>query len=68
MERATRHLELSIEIDSEPISGSIINGHQRSLPFTGWIELVAAIEAVRSASKIGPESLGLLPGAKTSEP
>jgi hypothetical protein len=42
-------LSLAIDVDSEPISGSISNGCHVERPFTGWIELVAAIEAVRSA-------------------
>jgi hypothetical protein len=67
MERATRHLELAIEVDSEPISGSVSNGSRHSEPFNGWIELVAAIEAARSsAGLLGGErqTLGSLPGAK----
>jgi len=43
-------MSLAIDVDSEPISGSISNGCHVEQPFTGWIELVAAIEAVRSAS------------------
>jgi hypothetical protein len=75
--RATRHLELAIEVDSDPISGSVSNGPHRSQPFNGWIELVAAIEAVRSAGHgstgcedtLGPrdKTLGFFPGAKASE-
>jgi hypothetical protein len=42
-------MTLAIDVDSEPISGSISNGCHIERPFTGWIELVAAIEAVRSA-------------------
>ena len=73
MERATTHLELAIEVDSDPISGSVGNGAHRSQPFSGWIELVAAIEAVRSsahassgsADTLGPldKRLGSFPGA-----
>jgi hypothetical protein len=47
--RATRHLELAIDIDSDPITGSVTDGAETSRPFTGWIELVAAIEAARSS-------------------
>ncbi len=73
MTRETRHLELAIDIDSDPISGSVTNGAHRSQPFSGWIELVAAIEAVRSsghalngsADILGPRDkrLGSVPGA-----
>jgi hypothetical protein len=50
VERATTHLELAIEVDSDPISGSVSNGNRQSQPFIGWIELVAAIEAARSSA------------------
>ncbi|HTX12299.1 MAG TPA: hypothetical protein VME22_27025 [Solirubrobacteraceae bacterium] len=50
MRSGTAHMSLAIDVDSEPISGSISNGCHVEQPFTGWIELVAAIEAVRSAS------------------
>jgi hypothetical protein len=71
--RETRHLQLAIDVDSDPISGSVTNGAHRSQPFSGWIELVAAIEAVRStghASTGSPDTpgprdkrLGSFPGA-----
>ena len=74
MERATTHLELAIEVDSDPISGSVLNGARKSQRFNGWIELVAAIEAARSsvarlggAGEVGGQTLGLFPGAKGSE-
>jgi hypothetical protein len=73
VERATTHLELAIEVDSDPISGSVSNGTRHAQPFTGWIELVAAIEAARSSAH-GPghpggaemQTLGLFPGAKAT--
>lgn len=40
-------LNLSIEIDSDPITGSVSNGAGEPQLFCGWMELVAAIEAVR---------------------
>jgi len=71
VERATTRLELSIEVDSDPISGSVSNESRQSQPFIGWIELVAAIEAARSSATpvTGPgeaerQTLGSLPGAK----
>ena len=67
----TAHLELLIDVDSDPISGSVSNGAYGTRPFSGWIELVAAIEAARSpvAGPTGSgadeaETLGWLPGAK----
>ena len=71
MARDTAQLELSIKVGSDPISGSVTNGSYRSRPFSGWIELVEAIEAARSegASTGGPgeagkKTLGSSPGAK----
>jgi len=69
VERARTHLELAIEVDSDPISGSVSNGNRHSQPFNGWIELVAAIEAARSSGALlGGErqTLGSLPGAKAT--
>jgi hypothetical protein len=74
VERATTHLELTIEIDSEPISGSVSNGSRNSQRFNGWIELVVAIEAARSSAAVvaspgesESQTLGLLPGANGPE-
>jgi hypothetical protein len=67
VDRTTRHLQLAIDIDSDPISGSVSNGTRSSEPFTGWIELVAAIEAARSSGESEAETLGSLPGANASE-
>jgi hypothetical protein len=75
VERTTTHLELAIEVDSEPISGSVSTGTRDSQPFNGWIELVAAIEAARSsvAMVTGPgeaerQTLGVHPGANGPKP
>jgi hypothetical protein len=40
-------LELSIDVGSEPITGSVVVGSGQPRSFAGWMELVAAIEAVR---------------------
>jgi hypothetical protein len=68
------HLELAIEVDSDPISGSVSNGAHGAQAFVGWIELTAAIEAARSsvavpggAEAIGGQTLGSFPGAKDGE-
>jgi hypothetical protein len=73
VERARTHLELAIDLDSDPISGSISNGTHGSQPFSGWIELVAAIEAARISAdplaglgEAGTQTLGSLPGAKAT--
>jgi len=71
MRRGTAHLELAIDVDSDPITGSVSNGSHLAEPFTGWMELVAAIEAARCATppcdpedEIRGKTLGSLPGAK----
>ncbi len=74
MKRGTAHLKLAIDIDSEPISGSVSNGTGDSKAFHGWVELASVIEAARSAGPAGAEELGEIqverlgsfPGAKRS--
>jgi hypothetical protein len=74
VKRGTAHLKLAIDIDSEPISGSVSNGTGDSKAFHGWVELASVIEAARSAGPAGAEELGELqverlgsfPGAKRS--
>jgi hypothetical protein len=56
----TAHLELAIDVESDPISGSVSGASREERRFTGWIELVAAIESARRDEK----TLGLVPGAK----
>ena len=70
----TTHLQLSIEVDSDPIAGSVSDGDAYAKPFTGWIDLVAVIETARAggpapesqapAVEAGVKTLGSLPGAK----
>ena len=74
MRRATAHLQLAIDVDSEPIRGLVSNGARASQPFSGWIELAAAIEAARSSGSgtngsgaAGVKTLGSLPGANGPE-
>lgn len=40
-------LQLSIEIDSDPISGSLSREASEPRAFCGWMELAEAIESVR---------------------
>ena len=67
VELRSAQLELAIDLDSDPISGSVMRSDAEPRRFSGWIELVEAIEAVRaSASK--EKTLGWLPGAKAPRP
>ena len=63
-ERAT-HLKLAVDVGSDPITGSVAVGAGVPTSFTGWIELVAAIEAVRHN---GDLALGEVSGANSAEP
>jgi hypothetical protein len=64
----TTDLHLSIEVGSDPISGSVDGGQQESSRFSGWIELVAVIESARQARAGGREQrLGSFPGVKPAE-
>ena len=69
----TTKLHLSIDIDSDPITGSVSNGAHSWQPFNGWIELVAAIEAARisrhdgaGSAEAGVKTLGSAPGANAT--
>lgn len=57
-------MELSIEIGSNPIAGSVSMGNGASQQFRGWIELAATIESARETGSSGVgESLGSISGA-----
>ena len=57
-------MQLSIEIESEPITGSVTLGAGAPQHFSGWIELVAAIESARHAgASLGGEELRSVSGA-----
>ena len=43
------HVRLSISVGSDPVEGSLATGEQEPQPFYGWVELAAAIEAIRAA-------------------
>jgi hypothetical protein len=61
VKRGTTHLKLAIDIDSDPISGSVSNGSGDGRAFQGWIELASVIEAARSADPAAAENLGEIP-------
>jgi len=44
-----RHLALDVRFDAEPITGRLYDRDDRRLdrPFSGWLGLMAAIEAAR---------------------
>jgi hypothetical protein len=60
----TAELVLTIDVESDPISGSVSPAGGDTRPFVGWIELVAAIESARRED----QSLGQVPGAKGTQP
>jgi hypothetical protein len=73
MDACTTRLELSIDVGSDPIQGSVVVGEGAPQQFCGWMELAAAIESARgrhSADPVPggevPKSLGWAPGAKGS--
>jgi hypothetical protein len=49
-------LKLLIEIDSDPIAGSVSGESGEPQLFCGWMELVAAIEAARLGVNRAPET------------
>jgi hypothetical protein len=64
--RRAAEMQLSIDIGSEPISGSVSLGGGATREFSGWIELVATIESARGTESDGDETLGSFPGANGS--
>ena len=54
--RATQ-MQLSIEVDSDPIAGSVSVEEGAPQPFSGWIELVATIESARHEDSSGGEDV-----------
>jgi hypothetical protein len=48
-----RKLELEVQFDSEPIQGRLYDRDDRGLerPFSGWLGLMAAIEAARPGER-----------------
>ena len=50
MKGKTAYLHLAIETGSEPIAGSLNGPDDQPRKFSGWIELVEAIEQIRSNS------------------
>jgi hypothetical protein len=57
MEPLRAHLTLDIELDSEPIEGSLIDPDNVTRPFHGWIELVSLLQAAATT-----------PAARTDRP
>ena len=45
---AAVRLSLEVEPDSEPISGRLSDASGAERPFTGWLDLAAALEAMLS--------------------
>ncbi len=57
--RHAAQMQLSIDIGSEPITGSVTVDSGMTQPFSGWIELVAAIESARDTGAwVGGEGRG----------
>lgn len=56
-------MQLSVEIGSDPISGSLSVDDGAPQQFCGWIELVAAIESLRHTASMGADGrAGARPG------
>ena len=46
----TTRLRLVLELEGagDPIAGRLRRGRGRAVPFTGWLELITAVEAARA--------------------
>jgi hypothetical protein len=38
------HVHVGLEVDSDPIRGTVTTAEQAGVPFTGWIELTHLLE------------------------
>jgi hypothetical protein len=47
-------LGLEVDFDAEPIEGRLLDAGRPDRPFSGWLGLMAAIEAARPAEVPGP--------------
>ena len=56
MDRSVAHVHLEIDLGSDPITGQVSEDGARGRDFSGWIELVEAIEDARisPAPRTGP--------------
>ena len=53
MTRRPLRLQLELQDDGDPITGRLVLANSDSVVFTGWLELMAAIDAARSRSESG---------------
>jgi hypothetical protein len=57
-------LKLAVDVGSDPITGSLTTESGKPTFFSGWIELVAAIEAARDAGGVADALAGGCRGTK----
>lgn len=51
-------LALEVRFDAEPIEGRVLDGDGRvERPFSGWLGLMAAIDALRALNPPAPDDL-----------
>ena len=52
------HLELQLQTETEPITGRLTDQQGRAIDFTGWLELITAIEAAMAGASHPAEPSG----------
>ena len=56
--REPRRLELEVRFDAQPIEGRLLDRHgddRFDRPFSGWLGLIAAIDAARGGGSPAPQ-------------
>ncbi len=54
-------LTLRIDLDADPITGTVVQSHGAARRFSGWIGLAAALELIRA--EVRPKDQGRCPYA-----
>jgi hypothetical protein len=63
------HVEIEVELEREPIAGTVWSEATPRHPFAGWLELASAIEELRrGASDTGRRTADSSPSTNSSDP
>ena len=64
MKGGRTHLQLDLDLGSEPISGRVGSEDAETHAFTGYMDLIAVLQSIRAAEAASPQSQCLDDGAE----